>query len=63
MFTRSFIEFLRLADAHYHGGARIRVVLDNHSAHISQGDTRMAAPQQNGATRFRMAPFAPPVDS
>ena len=31
-----FIEFLRLADAHYPAGARIRVVLDNHSAHISK---------------------------
>lgn len=31
-----FIEFLQLADAHYPSGARIRVVLDNHSAHISK---------------------------
>lgn len=31
-----FIEFLRLADTHYPAGARIRVVLDNHSAHISK---------------------------
>jgi transposase len=31
-----FIEFLRLADAHYPAGARIRVVLDNHSSHISK---------------------------
>ena len=31
-----FIEFLRMADAHYPAGARIRVVLDNHSAHISK---------------------------
>jgi transposase len=31
-----FIEFLRLADAHYPTGARIRIVLDNHSAHISK---------------------------
>jgi transposase len=31
-----FIEFLKLADAHYLAGARIRVVLDNHSAHISK---------------------------
>jgi transposase len=31
-----FIEFLKLADAHYPTGARIRVVLDNHSAHISK---------------------------
>ena len=31
-----FIEFLQLADAHYPPGARIRLVLDNHSAHISK---------------------------
>jgi transposase len=31
-----FIEFLRLADAHYPPGPRIRIVLDNHSAHISK---------------------------
>jgi len=31
-----FIEFLKLADAHYPAGARIRLVLDNHSAHISK---------------------------
>jgi transposase len=31
-----FIEFLRLADAHYRTAARIRMVLDNHSAHISR---------------------------
>jgi transposase len=31
-----FIEFLRLADAHYPPGPRIRIVLDNHSAHIGK---------------------------
>jgi transposase len=34
--SAEFIEFLRLADAHYPAGTRIRVVLDNHSAHISK---------------------------
>jgi transposase len=34
--SAEFIEFLKLADAHYSAGARIRVVLDNHSAHISK---------------------------
>jgi transposase len=34
--SAEFIEFLQLADAHYPSGARIRVVLDNHSAHISK---------------------------
>ena len=31
-----FIEFLRLVDARYPAGTRIRLVLDNHSAHISR---------------------------
>jgi transposase len=34
--SAEFIEFLQLAHAHYPAGARIRVVLDNHSAHISK---------------------------
>jgi transposase len=31
-----FIEFLQLADRHYPTGQRIRIILDNHSAHISK---------------------------
>ena len=34
--SAEFIEFLKLADAHYPAGTRIRLVLDNHSAHISK---------------------------
>lgn len=34
--SREFIEFLHLANAHYPFSARIRLVLDNHSAHISR---------------------------
>lgn len=34
--SAEFIEFLKLADAHYPPGSRIRIVLDNHSAHISK---------------------------
>jgi transposase len=34
--SAEFIEFLRLTDAHYPQQARIRIVLDNHSAHISK---------------------------
>ena len=34
--SAEFIEFLRLADAHYPASARIRMVLDNHSAHLSR---------------------------
>ena len=34
--SAEFIEFLKLADAHYPAGTRIRIVLDSHSAHISR---------------------------
>jgi transposase len=34
--STEFIEFLKLADSHYPAEARIRIVLDNHSAHISK---------------------------
>jgi transposase len=34
--SAEFIEFLKLANEHYPEGARIRMVLDNHSAHISK---------------------------
>jgi transposase len=34
--SREFVEFLNLANQYYPSGARIRVVLDNHSAHISR---------------------------
>jgi len=34
--SREFVEFLRIADQRYPAGARIRIVLDNHSAHISK---------------------------
>ncbi len=34
--SAEFVEFLQLANQHYPPGARIRLVLDNHSAHISR---------------------------
>ncbi len=34
--SREFIEFLRKVDAHYPPETKIRLVLDNHSAHISK---------------------------
>jgi transposase len=34
--SAEFIEFLQLADQHYATGFRIRIVLDNHSAHLSK---------------------------
>ena len=34
--SREFIDFLKLVDGHYAPGMLIRIVLDNHSAHISK---------------------------
>lgn len=34
--SREFVEFLKLADDHYPKVSRIRIVLDNHSAHTSK---------------------------
>jgi len=38
-----FIDFLKLVDAHYPAGTLIRIVLDNHSAHISKETQRWLA--------------------
>ena len=45
--SAEFIEFLKMADAHYPTGARIRIVLDNHSAHISKETRRFLATLPN----------------
>lgn len=34
--SREFIDFLKLLDAHYSSDKTIRIILDNHSAHISR---------------------------
>src|SRR3972149_6475441 len=34
--SREFIDFLELVDGHYAAGTLIRIVLDNHSAHVSK---------------------------
>ena len=34
--SREFIEFLRMVDSYYPDETRIRVILDNHSAHVSK---------------------------
>jgi transposase len=45
--SAEFIEFLKLADARYPAGARIRIVLDNHSAHISKETRAFLAARPN----------------
>ena len=45
--SREFIDFLKQVDAHYAAGTLIRVVLDNHSAHISKETQRWLASVPN----------------
>jgi len=45
--SAEFVEFLRLTDAHYPADARIRIVLDNHSAHISRETRAFLATMPN----------------
>ncbi len=41
--SREFIEFLKLVNAYYPEGTLIRIVLDNHSAHVSKETQRWLA--------------------
>ena len=45
--SREFIDFLRLLDKRYPTTAKIRVVLDNHSAHISEETRAFLATMPN----------------
>jgi len=53
--SAEFIEFLQLADGHYPAGARIRIVLDNHSAHISK-ETRSFLSTRPNRFEFTFTP-------
>jgi transposase len=46
--SREFIEFLALLDASYPAHTAIRLILDNHSAHISQETCEWLAEQRRG---------------
>ena len=45
--SREFIEFLRQVDQHYAEGIKLRMILDNHSAHISKETRRYLATVPN----------------
>jgi transposase len=45
--SAEFIEFLQLADRHYAAGLRIRMVMDNHSAHLSKATRTYLAGMPN----------------
>lgn len=53
--SREFVEFLKQIDAHYPVQATIRVVLDNHSAHISK-ETRAYLATVPGRFEFTFTP-------
>ena len=47
--SREFVEFLRLLDAAYPASTAIKLILDNHSAHISRETKRRGSPHARPA--------------
>jgi transposase len=54
--SREFIEFLKLLDAAYPAGTAIKLILDNHSAHISRETQAWLATQPPGRFEFTFTP-------
>jgi transposase len=54
--SREFIEFLRLLDAAYPAQTAIKLILDNHSAHISKETKAWLATQREGRFQFTFTP-------
>ena len=54
--SREFIEFLKLLDAAYPAHTAIRLILDNHSAHISRETRVWLAAQPAGRFEFTFTP-------
>jgi transposase len=54
--SREFIEFLKLIDAAYPAETAIKVILDNHSAHISKETKSWLADQPAGRFEFTFTP-------
>jgi transposase len=54
--SREFIEFLKLIDAAYPAHTAIRLILDNHSAHISKETKTWLADQLAGRFEFAFTP-------
>src|SRR5258708_8517227 len=53
---REFIEFLKLPDAAYPAGTAIKLILDNHSAHISRETQAWLAAQPANRFEFTFTP-------
>jgi transposase len=54
--SREFIELLKLLDAAYPTGTAIKLILDNHSAHISRETTAWLATRPVGRFEFTFTP-------
>ena len=54
--SREFIEFLKRVDAAYPAGTAIKLILDNHSAHISKETKAWLAQQPAGRFEFTFTP-------
>jgi transposase len=54
--SREFIEFLKLLDGAYPAQTAIKLILDNHSAHISKETTAWLATQPEGRFQFTFTP-------
>jgi transposase len=54
--SREFIEFLRLLDAVYPASTAIKLILDNHSAHISKETRAWLATRPSGRFEFTFTP-------
>jgi len=54
--SREFIEFLKLLDAAYSASTAIKLILDNHSAHISRETRTWLAAQVPGRFEFTFTP-------
>jgi transposase len=54
--SREFIEFLKLLDAAYPASTAIKLILDNHSAHISKETTAWLATRPVGRFEFTFTP-------
>jgi transposase len=54
--SREFIEFLKLLDAAYPASTAIKLILDNHSAHISRETRTWLAAQVPGRFEFTFTP-------
>jgi len=54
--SREFIEFLKRLDAAYPAGTAIKLILDNHSAHISRETRAWLATRPDGRFEFTFTP-------